>query len=166
MSKPPAWFLAIGLVSCGVTSPFGRGSGSAKVSAEDFVEAESAAKGADLDSLWERAGQVLTAKGYAVDSVKTRFADREIVTLWNAVLGMNRYEGYRTRAWVRFHKADKGDWKAAVCVQRQRNTDIRNPSEISLAQWEDLPADKSAAELILWKIESAFRPSGADEPPK
>jgi len=167
MSKRSAWFLsfllAFPLAACGVTSPLGRGAEHSTVSDDDYVQSTAPIAGADLDALWERAGQVLTFDGYAADSLKTHFADHEIVTLWNPVLGMNRYEGYRTRAWVRFKKAENGRWTPAVAVQRQRNGDIRDPSELALAQWEDQPADKSRATAILWKIESAFRVAGGDD---
>jgi len=169
MSTRFAWIVAAALLSAGcATSPFGGNKDNIAVAADDFVESESPLVGADLDGLWERGKQVLGVEGYAVDGERTNFADRELVTRWNAVLGMNRYEGYRTRAWVRFKKAadakSKGGttWTIAVSVQRQRNGDIRRPSEISLAQWEEQPSDKQRAGVILWKIESGFHAPGSD----
>jgi hypothetical protein len=158
-----ATFAALALAACSDTQIFQGNPDNAKVADEDFVESTEL-KGADLDGLWERAEQVVMIEGYEVDGTRTHFADREMATHWNAVMGMNRYEGYRTRAYVRFHKSKKGEWTVGVLVQRQRNIDIRRPSEEVMATWEEQPADKARAGVLLWKIESGFREPGSEEP--
>ena len=135
----------------------------ASVSDGDFVETAAPLKGADLDALWARGELVLGMEGYTIDAEETSFAERELVTRWNNVLGLNRYAGYRTRAWVRLVPATPDSWKVSVAVQRQRNGDIRNPSEAMKAKWEVQPADRARAGVILWKIESGFRAPGSDE---
>jgi hypothetical protein len=102
-------------------------------------------------------------EGYLIDGEETSFADRELVTRWNLVLAMNRYEGYRTRAKIRIRPVTKNTWSVGVQVQRQRNTDINNPSEPLLAKWEIQPADRARAGVILWKIESGFRAPGSED---
>jgi hypothetical protein len=149
--------------ACGDTEIFHKNMDEASVSDADFVESADPLPASDLDGLWERSQQVIEGEGYMFDAARSKFDEREMLSHWNAVLGMNRYEGYRTRIWVRFHKSAKDMWKVAVQVQRQRNTDIKRPSEISMAKWESQPADKGRAEVVLWKIEAGFRVPGADE---
>ncbi len=158
-----ATFVALVLAGCSDTIIFQGNPDNAKVADEDFVES-AVLPGADLDGLWERSEQVVAMEGYEVDGTRTHFADREMATHWNAVMGMNRYEGYRTRAYVRFRKSKKGEWSVGVLVQRQRNIDIRRPSEEVMATWEEQPADKARAGVLLWKIESGFREPGSDDP--
>jgi hypothetical protein len=134
------------------------------VDSEEYVET-SPIPGTDLDALWERSQGVLGMHAYEIDSTRTRFADRQIVTRWKESLSPARFQGSRTRAWVRFREANPGEWTAAVAVQRQRNVDIDHPTEPANAKWEEQPTDtaRSAAEVILWKIESGFRLPGAGE---
>jgi hypothetical protein len=157
-------FLGVFLTAaCGDTQLFHTNMDEAGVSDDDFVESTEPLAAADLDGLWERSQQVIEGEGYMVDSGRSKYAEREMLSHWNAVLGMNRYEGYRTRIWIRYHKSGKDQWKVAVQVQRQRNTDIKRPSEISMAKWEAQPADKERSGVVLWKIESGFRVPGADD---
>jgi hypothetical protein len=149
--------------ACGDTPIFHTNPDEASVSDDDFVESAEPIAASELDGLWERSQQVIEGEGYMFDAARSKFAEREMLSHWNAVLGMNRYEGYRTRVWVRFHKSGKDLWKVAVQVQRQRNTDIKRPSELSMAKWESQPADKARSNLVLWKIEAGFRVPGMDE---
>jgi hypothetical protein len=149
--------------ACGDTQIFHKNPDEASVSDDDFVESPDPLPASEMDGLWERSQQVIEAEGYMFDAARSKFADREMLSHWNAVLGMNRYEGYRTRVWVRFHKSGKDMWKVAVQVQRQRNTDIKRPSELSMATWEAQPADKGRSGVILWKIEAGFRVAGVDD---
>ncbi len=155
--------LAFLAASCGDTQIFHTNPDEASVSDDDFIESEEPIAASDLDGLWERAQQVVEMESYTVDTARSKFAEREMLSHWNAVLGMNRYEGYRTRIWVRFNKAGKDLWKVAVQVQRQRNTDIKRPSELSMAKWEAQPADKARSNTVLWKIEAGFRAPGTSD---
>ncbi len=86
---------------------------------------------------------------------------------WDASLAPNRFEGKRHRAIVSFTRAEGGGWSVGVVVQMQRNIDIVNPSNPAQANWEDQPPDTARANVLLYKIEAAFRePGGADDKQK
>jgi hypothetical protein len=137
------------------------------VGSDQFVETTPISD-VELDALWERSQVVLGMQGYQTNAKRSRYAEREIVTHWREQLAPNRFEGSRTRAWVRFREAKPHSWVVAVAVQRQRNEDIDHPTESESAKWEDSPSEgsRSAAEVLLFKIESGFRQPGAEvEPP-
>jgi hypothetical protein len=127
------------------------------VEAADYTESRTPIPDADLDALWERAQQVVSGEGLAVDDSRTRYAERRIVTRWNTILSPQRFEGRRSRVWIGFRQQG-GGWIASVAVQVQRNSDIDNPSDPARCNWEVQPNDAARAGVILWKIESGFRP--------
>ncbi len=143
------------LSACEGSSFFYAGADNETVGDPDYAVGKPVA-GADIDALWDRAQQVLATQGYAVDGTRTRFADRVIVTRWNTLLSPVRFEGVRTRAWVRFGQAPEGGWIVRVAVQKQRNADIDQPSNELVAKWEAQPADSARAGVLLWQIESGF----------
>jgi hypothetical protein len=124
---------------------------------KNYVESEKALPNADLDSLWDRAQQVVSGEGLSVDESKTKFASHVIVTRWNTFLSPQRFEGNRKRAWIRFKKDPAGGWIPGVAVQAQRNADIDAPSNGANARWEEQAYDPALAGVLLWKIESGFR---------
>src|SRR5437763_13366116 len=79
------------------------------VASDQFVETTPIAD-VELDALWERAQVVLGMQGYETNEKRTHYADREIVTHWRELLAANRFEGSRTRAWVRFREAKPHAW--------------------------------------------------------
>src|SRR5262245_18035312 len=101
-------------------------------------------------------------EGQAIDRDRTRYDQKQMVTHWDTRLAPNRFEGKRTRAWIRFEPLKSGEWSVAVAVQMQRNADIDQPSAASQAKWEDTESNTARAGVLLWKIESGFRE--ADEP--
>ena len=129
----------------------------------DFVRGPSPLKGVEFDALWARAEWVLTMEGQAIDRDRTRYDQRQMVTHWDTRLAPNRFEGKRSRAWIRFEPLKGGDWSVAVAVQMQRNADIDQPSAASQAKWEDQPSNTAKADVLLWKIESGFRQDAADK---
>jgi hypothetical protein len=147
------------LAGCETAMIFRQNPDEAGVSQDDFVESDAPLKDVAFDALWDRAQIVVGMEGLGVDDAKSRFADRQLVTRWNTFLGVNRYEGYRTRTWIRFRQPTDGGWIVGVTVQRQRNTDIRAPQDPTMAMWENQPAERPRAEKVLWKIEAPFRPA-------
>ena len=128
----------------------------------DYAQSEGPVKGAELDELWDRARLVVGNEGLSVDESRTKFADRQMITRWNTFLAPQRFGGRRTRAWIRFRQDPAGGWVPGVAVQVQRNADMDAPYSAANAAWEDQPADKARADVLLWKIESGFR----ETPPK
>ena len=158
--------VAVLAASCDTPMAFRGNPDDAGVPKDSFVEGGAPLTGVDLDALWDRAQQVIAMEGLGIDDGKTRFADRLIVSRWSTHLTISRFEGYRTRTWVRLRQGKAGEWTAGVSVQRQKNMDIKQPSEELAAQWEDAPPENGRAAKILWKIESGFRVQGADAAPR
>ncbi len=156
----PALFVAALGLSVGACETGGlfRGNPDNSVAADtDYVETKAPITSATLDALWEQARDVIANEGTDVDSKRTRFADRTMVTLWDTHLAPNRFEGRRTRLWVRFREAKPGQWVVGVAAQRQVNEDIDAPTEAAHAVWVDRPAVEARAGVVLFKIEAAFR---------
>jgi hypothetical protein len=130
---------------------------------EDYVHGPAPLKGAEFDALWARAELVLTMDGQQIDRDRTRYDQRQMVTHWDTRLAPNRFEGKRSRAWIRFEPLKSGDWDVAVAVQMQRNADIDQPSAASQAKWEEAPSNTARADVLLWKIESGFRDENAEK---
>jgi hypothetical protein len=152
----------LALAACETTELF-RGDPSKSVAEdEDFVATEEPLAEVDLEHLWARASEVLTRQGYPVSSDASSFARREMVSHWNTLLAPNRFEGRRSRAWVRFEETAPRAWTVSAAVQVQRNVDIDQPSTLSQAQWEDVAGKPELAEVILWKIAAGFRDPGAE----
>ena len=129
---------------------------------EDFVESKEPLKGVEFDALWERSEHVLATEGFGIDRGRSSYAEREMVTHWDTLLAPNRFEGKRTRAWVRLRESPPGSWIVGVAVQVQHNADIDQPSSASQAQWEDIAGNQARASVILWKIESGRTDIDAD----
>lgn len=134
-----------------------RGGADADLPDEDlYVKGELLAM-PEPDALWERAKQAVVGENYTLDDDLTVYSRREIVSRWAMVLHWRRYEGYRTRAVVRLIPYEDGHWQVWTAVQRQVNSDMDDPMNPVNAKWEDAEPNGSAAEILLWKIESGFR---------
>ena len=127
---------------------------------EEFLSSEPLTV-AEFDDIWERARIVLRGEAYAIDDEGTRRRDREIVTRWLVSLAPTRFEGKRRRAFVRLVEMDNGKWLIRVAVQQQRNADLDAPLSPINAKWEAEEVDAGRAEILLFKIEHAFRPPPA-----
>jgi hypothetical protein len=146
-------------------SPFARRMAeTATVSESEWISDGTPLPGADLEALWDRTKDVLGAQGYAVDGNLTNYAARTIITRWRVSLSPIRYEGRRTRAWVRFQEPNPGEWTVSAAVQSQQNTDIDSPGELTLAKWEQLENDVPKTNVLLYLIESGFREAGEPRP--
>lgn len=139
-----------------------QGADTATADDEDYVRNEKPLRGVEFDALWARAEWVLTMEGAFVDRDLTRFDRREMVTHWDVQLAPNRYEGRRSRTWIRIEEPKKGEWNVAVAVQVQRNADLDHPSNLGNAKWEAVASNTARAGVLVWKIESGFREAGAD----
>ncbi len=113
---------------------------------------------AEFDDIWERAKIVLRGEGYALDDQMTARRKREIATRWRVSLAPSRFEGKRRRAFVRLVDLDDDRWLIRVAVQQQRNADLDAPLNPINADWEAEEVDAGRAEVLLFKIEHAFRP--------
>jgi hypothetical protein len=127
----------------------------------DWVESATPLSDVELEALWDRANQVMANVGYTVDTTNTKYSQRTVASQWNAQLSPYRFEGRRTRGWIRLTEPTAGRFVVGAAVQVQRNSDIDQPSNAAVAKWEDQPADKSKANVLLYLVESGFR-----EPPK
>ena len=123
----------------------------------DYVRGPATIKDVEFDALWARAEWVLTMEGQAIDRDRTRYDRKEMVTHWDTRLAPTRFEGKRSRAWIRFEPLKPGEWNVAVAVQMQRNADIDQPSTASQAKWEETESNTARASVLVWKIESGFR---------
>ncbi len=153
-------------LGCETTEIFRGNPADSPAPAEAFVSGPAPLVGVELDSLWDRASQVLAMDCEGVDTEHTSFASREMVSHWITRLAPNRFEGKRSRAWVKFKEVAPGSWAVSAAVQVQRNVDIDQPSAISQAKWEEIASNEGRANLILWKIESGFRDSPGGTPAK
>ncbi len=151
-----ALLLAPALGGCERYAIFGGNPDLILVDDEDFLRSEKPLAVAELEGLWERARQVLVTEGWAIDTYATSYADRSMVTRWNTFLAPTRYEGIRSRTWVRFEPAGEGLWTVAVAVQRQHNSDIDAPLDPSHCEWEEQDSDQARSGVLLWKIEAGF----------
>lgn len=140
-----------------------QGADSREADDDSYVRGPAPLKGVDFDALWSRAEWVLTMEGAGIDSDRTHYDQREMVTHWDTQLAPNRYEGRRSRAWIKFENPKPGEWNVAVSVQVQRNADLDAPSNIGNAKWEEREPNMGRANAILWKIESGFREGAKDE---
>jgi hypothetical protein len=123
----------------------------------DYVRGPTTIKNVEFDALWSRAEWVLQMEGQAIDRDRTRYDLKQMVTHWDTRLAPTRFEGKRSRAWIRFEPLQPGEWNVAVAVQMQRNADIDMPSAASQAKWEEAESNVSRASVLVWKIESGFR---------
>lgn len=163
MNKLPVLALLVVATACCDAIPIFRGNpDNIGVSSTDYTESTAPIVGHGIDELWEHAQEVLRMQGYDVDATRTRFPERSMVTHWMTRLAPNRFEGYRTRIWVRFVEVSPGHWSVGAAAQRQRNADIDHPAEISNAKWEEQPVVDSRSELVVHQIESAYRDAEAD----
>lgn len=157
---------AIAPAGCESTEIFRGNPSESPVAAEEYVSGPAPLVGVELDALWDRAGQVLAMDCDGVDSERSSFADREMVSHWITLLAPNRFEGKRSRAWVKFREVAPGSWVVSAAVQTQRNVDIDQPSAASQAKWEEVASNQGRADLIVWKIESGFRDAPRATKPK
>jgi hypothetical protein len=148
---------ATGCPGCDTTRIFRGDPDDMTSKASEYRDSSTPLKGTDLDTLWEAADNVLRMQGYAIDTHRTKYENREMYTHWETRLAPNRFQGWRRRAIVKFYDEKEDGWRVAVVVQVQRNDDIENPSNPAQARWKDMPADSDKAGIILYRIESGFR---------
>lgn len=115
------------------------------------------------DALWERCRVTLQAMDYSIDDSRSKFAEKRLVTRWQLRLAPTRLAGSRRCVYVDFVPA--GDrWVVRAAVVRQKNADIRDPSNPVLAKWEDDGTDMGRTGLILYQLRAAVLDErGADE---
>ena len=133
------------------------GADAAEADDGEYVRGPAPLKGVDFDALWSRAEWVLTMEGQSIDRDRTRYDQRQMVSHWDTRLAPNRFEGKRSRAWIRFEPVGEGDWQVAVAVQMQRNADLDQPSQAVTAKWEATKPNLGHAGALVYKIESGFR---------
>jgi len=156
--------LGLSIAACDTTRIFRGNPDDATSKQSEYVGSATPLKGTDLESLWEASETVLRMRGYLVDTGRTSYEKREMLTHWDTTLAPVRFEGKRHRAIVKFTEAPEGGWIVAVVVQLQRNVDIDNPSNAAQANWEDMAAPETRSRAILYSIESGFRAEdGSDE---
>lgn len=63
----------------------------------------------------------------------------------------------RFRAHIKLHEEGLGKWNVAVRVERQRNTDMVDPSNEARASWYSEADDEEKAQAILFRIENSIR---------
>jgi hypothetical protein len=115
--------------------------------------------------VWDRVRLVLAGEGYRIDEARTRADERLLVTTWSTYLAPTRYEGVRRRAHAEIVEGGAGSWSVRIAVMKQRNTDIRQPMNPSVAKWENVGAEETRAALMVWKIANAFRSDDAEKLP-
>jgi len=153
-----------GCPGCDTTRIFRGNPDDATSKASEYIGSATPLKGTDLESLWEASETVLRMEGYIIDTERSSYEKREMLTHWDTFLAPVRFEGKRHRAIVKFAEAPEGGWIVSCVVQLQRNVDIDNPSNAAQANWEDMAAPETRSRVILYRIESGFRPEdGSDE---
>lgn len=157
---------ALAPLGCETTELFQGSNTDSPISPDEYVSGPTPLVGVELDALWDRASQVLAMDCEGVDTDHTSFTAREMVSHWITRLAPNRFEGKRSRAWVKFTEVTPGSWQVSAAVQVQRNVDIDQPSVQSQARWEEVASNQGRANLIVWKIESGFRDNPGAEKPK
>jgi hypothetical protein len=63
----------------------------------------------------------------------------------------------RFRVHIKLHEEGLGKWNVAVRVERQRNTDMVDPSNEARASWYSEADDEEKAQAILFRIENSIR---------
>ena len=142
------------------------GADAAEADDGEYVRGPAPLKDVDFDALWSRAEWVLTMEGASIDRDRTRYDQRQMVSHWDTQLAPNRFEGRRSRAWIRFEQANQGEWRVAAAVQVQRNADLDQPSAAATAKWEATKPNLARAAVLVWKIESGFREDAPDKDDK
>ena len=121
-------------------------------------------EGAEFEQLWDRTKEVMAEQGYRSDPQLTRRAEKEIVSLWQTQLAPSRFDGKRRRVHVRFVEMEKGEWRADVWIEQDRNTEIGAPLNPFAADWEvDPDADGERCEHARGDSERDSRVAHATE---
>ena len=105
-----------------------------------------------FDLLWQRTRATLEDLDYQIDDNRTHVDDRVIVTKWNTIMAMLRFDGVRRRAHVEFVPAEDGRWVIRCAVIKQRNADIDDPTNPVMAQWEDAGPDPGRTGRLLYRL--------------
>ncbi|MCE9634433.1 MAG: hypothetical protein K8T90_01905 [Planctomycetes bacterium] len=118
-----------------------------------------------VDLLWERAIATMESDGYDVDTSRTKYADRKIVSNWVTHLGTARFQGIRRRAHITLVPTGR-QWAVRVAVIKQWNADIDDPMNPAEAQWEKTELDVSRTARLLYGIRAGFELDGNSDAPK
>jgi hypothetical protein len=85
-----------------------------------------------------------------------------MVTKWNTIMAMLRFDGVRRRAHLEFVPVADSRWIVRCAVIKQRNADIDDPTNPVMAQWEDAGPDPGRTGRLLYRIRGGL----VEEPPK
>ena len=112
----------------------------------------------DIQILWPVLIEEVERTGFQIDRDKTNRATGEFETRWRMELAPFRYEGRRKKIVGVAREMPEGSGEFAVRVQvwTQRNADIENPMDPSLAIWQDTEPDTSTTDDLLYRIRQHF----------
>ncbi|MBK9384774.1 MAG: hypothetical protein IPN34_08175 [Planctomycetes bacterium] len=119
-----------------------------------------------FDRMWAVSQGALVASDF--DIGKTRREEGKIETQWRFAPWMFSNDAWREgreslrqprrfRAHVRLQERGLGKWNVAVRVERERNTDIVDPSNEARATWWGEDDDEEKARALLYRIENSIR---------
>lgn len=131
---------------------------------EAWIEKEFS--GVEFENMWAFSQGAMVNAGFQIEEADR--SAREISTRWlfhpwmfaNDAWRKDRErlrQPFRTKARIRLEEVEEKRWNVAVRVERERNTDLVDPSNEARANWYREDDDEEKARQLLYRIENSVR---------